>query len=349
MIWDGTKSYFSKVLAQQKSSRSVSTQSAIKFMQEWLAGQQTFEQKTSGSTGKPKPISLRREQMQASAERTAEALNLFKGTKALLCINPDFIGGKMMLVRAMELNWQLTLTEQSSDPSSLLDQSFGFDFAALVPIQVQTLLSTERGRNLLNSIKTIIIGGASISKSLETQLQTLKTIVYSTYGMTETVSHIALKRLNGSEKTSHFQLLSGIEVKQDSRGCLAIKADVTNHKWIQTNDVVELKNRSFQWLGRADFVINSGGIKIHLDQLEEEISEVLGRDVVLIKIPHELYGESYVLVLKEQEAFDHQTMLDRLKTILPKYHSPSAIRSLPVFPLTSSGKIDRVSIYKLIY
>ncbi|MGW8123703.1 AMP-binding protein [Roseivirga echinicomitans] len=345
LIWNGTETLFSKLPLSQELSHEAYISTA-KFINEWCTGKESFNQKTSGSTGKPKIISISRSQMIASAQKTAKVLNLERGASALLCINPAFIGGKMMLVRAMELDWKLTLVPPTSNPEEYLADNTHFTFAALVPLQLQHMLATEKGRKQLNNIETVIVGGAPISLQLETEIQSCTSKIFSTYGMTETVSHIALKPINGLHKSDFFSILEGVSVATDERDCLRIKADVTNNQWIQTNDVVRLKGRTFKWLGRADFVINSGGIKIHLDQLESEIERLLNTEVVLLKMKHPQLGESYTAVIVNEHGQSVVGVQSVLNSSLPKFHKPNSTHFIEKVPRTASGKVDRLSLSK---
>tara|TARA_R110001599_G_scaffold170952_1_gene361346 strand:- start:14040 stop:15107 length:1068 start_codon:yes stop_codon:yes gene_type:complete len=344
LIWNGTKNSFSKLLLTQEPSHDESYISAAKFINEWRTGKESFAQNTSGSTGKPKTIYISRSQMIASAKRTAKALNLDKNISALLCINPEFIGGKMMLVRAMELEWNLTLVPPNSNPEEHLEDDAKFSFVALVPLQLERMMTTKKGRKQLDNIETIIVGGAPISSQLEADIQSLSTQVFSTYGMTETVSHIALKAMNGSHRSDFFKVLDGISVEIDERDCLRIKGDVTLNQCIQTNDVVELCGSEFKWLGRADFVINSGGIKIHLDQLENQLSELLDTEVVLLKKSHPQLGETYVAVIVNKHNRTIEELKSAIDPILEKYHKPNALYLIDILPRTASGKIDRLAL-----
>ena len=328
--------------------------SAIHFIKEWLSGQSTFRQNTSGSTGIPKAITLTREQMKASAQATVKALGLKPGSKTLLCINPDFIGGKMMMVRALEGKFDLTIIPPVSDPSAHLSGDVTFDFGAFVPLQVKKLLETKKGQSLVNAIKKIIIGGAAIDRSLGEKLQNATTDIYHTYGMTETVSHIALKKLNGTNRFPYFKVLDDIEMKTDMRSCLMIKGAVTNHHWVTTNDVVTVIDyRHFDWLGRHDLIINSGGIKVLIEPLEAEIKRVLGhtltQNFIVIGLPDPTYGEKIVLVTEGKSVHTKEQWVQKLKaTPLPKYHLPKEVIQLEQFPQTGSGKVDREKINKII-
>jgi O-succinylbenzoic acid--CoA ligase len=344
LILGGDNYDFSSAARLQKSGQYPEFQAIFDFILDWQSGEPSFELFTSGSTGKPKAITISRNQMIASAKRTSNTLKLGNGISALMCMNPSFIGGKMMLVRAMELDWDLTVISPSNNPAQHLSNDIRFSFMALVPMQLENMIDDEVGNQILHRTEHIIVGGAPVSSSLREKLNFITAKVYNTYGMTETISHIALMPLNGPNASDKFKVLDGIEVGTDAKNCLRIKGDVTNNAWIQTNDVVELRDQHFKWLGRADFVINSGGIKIHLDQLEEQISDILKTEVVLLKIKDALLGESYALVLKEDKKNYSEKIQAALKLTLPKYHSPKVILKVESFLRTESGKIDRLAI-----
>lgn len=319
--------------------------SAQKFINRWLSGQNTFSITTSGSTGKPKEIEITRAQMTASARATIKTLNLSEGTKALVCINTSFIGGQMMLVRAIIGNWQIELVEPSMELGQSVSNDY-FDFAALVPLQVNVLLKTDRGVKLLNSITKIIIGGAPVSKTLTEKLNPLNARCFHTYGMTETVSHIGLKPLNGPNKSEWFDLIEGNQIRLNHEGCLEIMGAVTNDQWISTNDLVEIKGNRFKWLGRADLVVNSGGVKILIEDAEEIINHLipsqLSGTIILWKKPHEVLGEALIGISSSQKTLDYiRENSIALKDQLPKYHLPKTWSLAPAFRFTESGKIDR--------
>lgn len=327
----------------------------LKFCKQWLLGQTEFILHTSGSTGTPKPISIYRQQMEASARMTAQKLQLFENTKALVCLNADFIAGKMMLVRGMLHNWEIFIIEPNSLPFNALEIIFGnqaIDFVALVPLQLQqTLQQTPEKIATINQLKAIILGGAAVSKSLAEDIQKYVTVpTYSTYGMTETVSHIALKKLN---QEAIFELLPNIEIATDNRNCLKIKGLVTNHEWLQTNDVVELHyNQSqiigFQWIGRADNIINSGGIKIQLEKIEKEVEEIFMAEKINHRffatgILDDLLGEKLVLVIEDAtwQMTKQTTFLANLKTKLSSYEVPKNLFFVEKFAETPTLKIDK--------
>ncbi|MBO3700496.1 AMP-binding protein [Roseivirga sp. E12] len=319
--------------------------SAQKFIKQWLSNQPSFSISTSGSTGQPKTIEITREQMISSALATIKTLELSEGTKALVCINTDFIGGQMMLVRGMVGNWHLSLVEPSMDVS-LFPLNQTYDFTALVPLQINSLLKSDQGTAFLNGIQKIIIGGAAISGSLVEKIQTLNSQCYHTYGMTETVSHIGLKPLNGPSKSDWFDLVGDSIIKKNATGCLEVFGTVTNNQWVSTNDLVEIQGKKFRWLGRADLVVNSGGIKILVESAEEMINqrlpEALKGTIALWKQVNGELGEELIGMSTSQSTIAHiQAHREDISKDLPKYHLPKTWISIPAFQFTQTGKIDR--------
>lgn len=344
LIIDDELISFSEYVAINLPKHQQSLLNVQLFVRNWLNNQEFFTLHTSGSTGKPKTIRLQRAQMQASAEATIQALNLKPATQALLCMSPEMVGGKMMLVRAMVGDWVLHIVPPSSTP--IVEAKI--DFAAMVPLQVESLLKTEKGFKFLNRIDQLIIGGAPISEALNKSLLNLSTRVYQTFGMTETVSHIALKRLNGKQKSDQYELIGDNEVKLNDRACLSIKGTVTNHEWVHTNDLVELSNKGFRWLGRADWVINSGGIKIQIEALEQQLREQLKTEVVVWKSHHQELGEQVVAIVRNKEKITLAMEKEQqIKEKLPPYHFPKKWLYIPDWKLTASGKIDRKATFEL--
>lgn len=240
----GAQSYdLTDLLAWQDDQVSLSAnqRAALAFCQRWLSGAAEFVVHTSGSTGAPKPIALHRTQMQASARATAKALGLRAGMRALICLPVRTIAGQMMLARALELGLTMTLVEPAADPLASLPPDAAFDFSAVVPLQLQTLLDGPASyRTRLDRMTAILVGGAPISAALEQQVQAIAAPLYHTYGMTESATHIALRRLNGPDASPWFHPLPGVELAVDARNCLRIKAPMTLDHWLQTNDLVAL-------------------------------------------------------------------------------------------------------------
>ena len=326
------------------------------FCRVWLSGQTAFTLHTSGSTGVPKPITLTRAQMRASAHLTGQTLGLQPGDAALVCLNIRYVAGIMMLVRGLKLGLRMTIIEPAGNPLATFDPTTNhFDFTAFVPLQLQTILETAPEKlPILNSMKAILIGGAATSPALEKALQIITAPVYATYGMTETVSHIALRRLNGPMSSDVFTALSGVVLGTDERGCLHITAAATNFECVQTNDVVQLTDpMQFRLLGRADRIINSGGVKIQPEQVEQAIQNVLSDSslspektssrLFVAGLPDERLGQRVVVFLENQEI--HSTLWASIQASvreqLGAYAVPKEFITVEKFMETPTGKVDQ--------
>lgn len=295
------------------------------FLEDFLSDKSTFELKTSGSTGTPKIIALDKQAMRASAQATLSFLNLKKGDTALICLSPTYIAGVMMLVRWLEGDLHLITNSVSSTPLKDIDHTI--DFAALVPFQAEASL------NDLHKVKKLILGGAPISKETETRLLGIDSDIYHTYGMTETISHIAMRKLGESA----FKALPDVTLAVDERECLNITAPKIEVHHLQTNDVVQLiSNTEFVWQGRADFVINSGGIKFHPEQVEHKIN-IPDRAFFVAGVTDERLGEKMVLLIEGAE----EKLPETAFVALGKYEKPKEIYFVPSFERTNSGKINR--------
>lgn len=312
------------------------------FINDWLSNKKTFQLKTSGSTGVPKEIGAPRTLLELSAKNTISFLGLRQGYNALICLNVDFIAGKMMLVRSLVQQLNMYVVAPNLNPFEIYQDDF--DFAAVVPLQLEKWLLVPRYIDRINKCRKIIVGGAALSVSLRNKCLSLMPDLYETYGMTETFSHIALKNI----KTESFftTIYDDLCLEIDERSCLRVKGEITGYKWLQTNDIVEIiDQRRFELKGRADFVINSGGIKISPEEIEALIAENLqiSSNFIVSSIADELLGEALVLVLERSD--DISLQFD----FLDKYKRPKKIICLEEFPLTNSGKIDRMMIKKIIF
>jgi len=318
-------------------------QATFDFVRAWLAGEDTFIITTSGSTGDAKTISITRSQMNESAMRTIEALGLAKNDVSFVCLNTRYIGGRMMLVRALETGMRIVAREPSSTP--LAGISDHIDFAAMVPLQIEATLASKEASKF-DGMKAIIIGGAVVSDTLQTSIQKIKAPVYATYGMTETISHIALKRLNGDNPSSYFTVLPGIDIQRDDRGCLVIHASYIQET-IVSNDLVEIiGGNKFQWLGRWDNVINSGGIKVMPEKIEAEIGKIFNslnvhQNYFVHGIPDKRLGSKIILVVEGEFFVKKKQVLEALYQTFSKYEVPKEIISIPTFVYTTTGKINR--------
>lgn len=313
----------------------------FRFILDFISESEFIFQQTSGSTGTPKSIQLSKQAMLKSAENTIEFFNLGENQKAVLCLPGKYIAGKMMIVRAFLAEMNLILIE----PASLPDFSnLGkIDFCAMVPMQAAKLLE----QNKWPDIKTLILGGAETNTQLAGKLQSVETEVFETYGMAETCSHIALKRINGKNSEEFFTTLPGIKISQDNRGCLEIEAPFLNEKII-TNDIVELvSENNFNWIGRFDSIINSGGIKIQPEILEKKITGILQKPCVILGKPDELLGQKVVLII-ETDPKDPKIIFEKLAPFFDKKMLPKTIRFLNEFPRNKSFKIDRKLLKEMI-
>ncbi|AUD02867.1 AMP-binding protein [Spirosoma pollinicola] len=334
----------------------------LAFCRSWLTIQETYTLHTSGSTGAPKPIQLTRAQMRASAHLTGQTLGLQAGDKALVCLNIRYVAGIMMLVRGMELGLPMTIIEPSGNPLIDFDPATDqFAFTALVPLQLQTILTSDTKKlPILNKAKAVLVGGAATSSSLEQALQVITSPVFATYGMTETVSHIALRRLNGSEASEFFTALPGVDLGTDELNCLHITSAATNYTRVQTNDVVDLiagathENARFRLLGRADRIINSGGVKVQPEQIEQMIQTILAADKSSIEdrpgnrlfvtgLPDERLGQR-IVVVREKEPINPQQWKqaqEAIRATLGPFSVPKEVITVAQFLETPTGKVDQ--------
>lgn len=342
--------YNSKELLEYSSDQIVSVSTAIwekeiyRFIINWLSDRDYIVQYSSGTTGKPKEIRLSKKSMMQSARNTCRFLHLQKGGTALLCMPIDFIAGKMMLLRCLEYELNMLITE----PKSLPDINTGcpVHLAAMVPFQLSNILDCKGS---LNPIMLLLVGGAEISHQLENQLLPLETPVYATYGMSETSSHIAMRRLNGPQKQSTYKTLPGVKIKTDNRGCLVIEADYLQSTVI-SNDLVELTGPdTFNWIGRFDNLINSGGYKIVPEEVETIIHEKSMLECIAIGLPDIKLGQKLVLVFEENQIPYALTALkEDLGNLLPRRWKPRDIVTVERFPRTLSQKVDRQRLVKLL-
>lgn len=326
------------------------------FINDWNKGIQIFEFNTSGSTGRPKKIKIQRRQIEASVVATRNFLNLQSGEVAMICLDPKFIASLMMVARALVLKLDLQLEKPNSNPL-LHCQNTDIDFISLVPIQISQMIKDNNLSDLKN-IKNILIGGAPLSRSVFNELSKIDTNIYHTYGMTETVSHIALMSIKGAYEEGKFELLPNISIGLDQEQCLKINGAITNHKELITNDIVELldDNKAFRWVGRRDLVINSGGIKIHPEKLEKEIQIYLDHknrffNCFISSIPDPNLGSKCIMIT-EGETIDpslFSKIQNHLRQQFSKHHFPKEAFSIKAFKKTSSGKLKRKETTDLIH
>ncbi len=317
----------------------------LAFCGDWISGKSQFILSTSGSTGAPKKITIAREQMTASAQMTAKALGLRHGDNALICLDIQHIAGIMMLVRSFVTGMNMVVVEPCANPLAGIPNKVQIDFAAFVPYQLSTIIASQKEK--LEAMRCVLVGGAPIDVQLKEKLKGIRCPLYATYGMTETISHIALQKLNGPDAQSHFQALPPIHLSTDERNCLVIKADYLPEE-ITTNDLVKLDGSKFQWLGRWDNVINSGGIKVVPEVLEQQLEKIFDLLIPRIRffvtaIPDKEFGQKICLVIEgnEEDFPSVKKIRQDMQSALNPYHVPKEIKFITRFEETGSGKINR--------
>ena len=312
------------------------------FLAEWHDESPYVRVKTSGSTGDPKPMLVEKRRMLNSARITCDFLGLHEGDTALLCMSLDYIAGKMMVVRALERGLRLIVQEPSGHPLATNYQlsiiNYQLDFSAMVPMQVYNSLQVPEERERLMQIKQLIIGGGAIDEALAVELKSFPHAVWSTYGMTETLSHIALRRLNGPDASDYYTPFPSVHLSFSDEGCLIIDAPEVCPDILVTNDIAELRpDGTFRILGRKDNVICSGGIKIQAEEVERQLRPHLREPYMISKRPDEKFGEIAVL-LTEGNPDEARAVCER---ILPKYYQPRAYIHIDRIPMTETGKLKR--------
>ena len=305
------------------------------FLLEFLGDGAFIRQESSGTTGESKVFHLAKGCMITSAQKTAEYFGLKRGDTALLCLPVEYIAGKMMVVRALVSGLNLVWQEPGIAPE--LKSYREIDFCAMVPLQVRHVMQTDD----FSVIKQLIIGGSRLDDKLRDELKAISTMCYETYGMTETCSHVALRKLNGENADRYFEALPGVTFHTDKRGCLIIHAHRLQES-IVTNDIVELiDSEHFELKGRFDDLINTGGIKVNPAEVEEKISGMIPYEFAIIGLPDSILGQSVTLVLETEEKMDKKTLHEKLSNALSKYEKPRQIFTVKSLPRNASLKIDR--------
>ena len=337
------------------------------FLSEWNNDSPFIEVKTSGSTGEPKRMMVEKRRMLASARITCDFLGLRPGDTALLCMSLDYIAGKMMVVRALERHLTLLTVPPTGHPlsTSALRSAFHLPhstshlphstfhiphFLALVPLQVYNTLQVPEERERLMQVEHLIIGGGAIDEAMEAELRQFPNAVWSTYGMTETLSHIALRRISGPEASEWYTPFPSVHLSLSDEGCLIIDAPEVCAETLITNDIAELaplgegRGVAFRILGRKDNVICSGGLKIQAEELERQLRPHMRVPFIISKRPDEKFGEVVVLVT-EGSPTEARTICER---ILPKFHQPKEYVHLDHIPLTETSKPARQKVKDIV-
>lgn len=321
------------------------------FLEKWISGLDRFDIQTSGSTGEPKLISVSREDLKRSAKYTLDFLKLKQGMNALNCLPIEFVAGKMMLLRSIVGKLNCYVVKPSADP--LFDVEYDVDFVAITPYQLHDILKNPESKEKLNRIKVVIIGGAAINENDRKLISAMDPESYLSYGMTETLTHIAMCPLKGSLSLSAFKLIhEDFSIEVNKMGQLKIRSPYKHAELIETNDIAELtSSNSFLLKGRSDNVINSGGIKIHPEEIESLLSEYISTPFFVTGISSDSFGERVTLVVEvgDSAAEKIQNLEELIKEInIDNKHKPRAIVMLSRFVYTDSGKINRNETVKLI-
>ena len=309
------------------------------FLDEWFSESPTVQVQTSGSTGVPKVMHVEKKRMEASARMTCSFLGLKEGDRALLCMPLKYIGAKMVVVRSILWGLDLYCVQASSHP--LRELGFAPDFLAMTPAQVYSSLENEDEAALLEATRHNIIGGGAIDARLGARLLSFPNYVWSTYGMTETLSHIALRRLNGPEASDWYSPFGGVGLRLTDEGALAIHAPAVCAEELVTNDIAELhEDGRFRILGRKDNVINSGGVKIQTENVEAQLLPAMPCPFQITAAPDVHYGEVVVMLVEGEVS---EAELGKAFETLHAYSRPKHVFSVPELPRTGSGKPDRAS------
>ncbi len=328
----------------------IENESVREFLIEWFSDSPTVNLHTSGSTGVPKLIVAEKSRMVASAKMTLDYLNLKPGDTALLCLSVNYIAGKMMIVRAIVGGLNLLIGDVSSNP--LQNEERHIDFAAMVPLQVYNSYRDKSGR--FSKIGKIIIGGGAIDRREEEVYSSAPNEIYATYGMTETLSHIAMRRINGVNRSDYFTPMENVDVfinedenEDENRnvGPLVIKAPHLCAETLYTNDNVEMRpDHTFRILGRKDNVVCSGGIKLQIEEIEAKLSNYIHADFAVSSKPDEKLGEKLVLVIEGEEG----SLTLKPASTLSKYEIPKEVFYVQHLPRTESGKIARAKVKEML-
>jgi O-succinylbenzoic acid--CoA ligase len=298
------------------------------FLLDWFDEKSYIELQTSGTTGTPKKIKIEKQAMLDSALATGDFFDLKPGDTMLHCLPTNYVAGKMMFVRSFILGLDMQFVEPTSDPLKGIDKKF--DFCAMVPLQAKNSLEKLKAGN----IKKLIIGGVAIHKALENELVKLPMDIYETYGMTETITHIAAKKIG----EDNFTVLPNVAIYQDENKCLVIKAKNISPDAIVTNDIVDLvSDTQFSWKGRIDNIINSGGVKLMPEIIEDKLSTLIPRRYFIYGQDDEVLGKKVVLYVEGEPMKIDESVF----TTLDKFEKPKDVVFIPQFKQTVTGKILR--------
>ena len=316
------------------------------FLSEWFDDNDTVQVHTSGSTGTPKPLRVEKQRMMQSAMLTVSFLELTENDTALLCMPLKYIAGKMVVVRALVAGLNLLPVTPSGHP--LAQRSTAPVFAAMIPMQVYNTLQVAEEKECLRQIRHLIIGGGAIDASLGKQLLSFPHAVWSTYGMTETLSHIALRRLNGPEASDWYTPFPHVRLSLSAENTLTIQAPAVCPDILTTNDICEFNAQGqFRILGRKDNTLNTGGVKVQIEEVENALKSFLATPFQITAVPDPKFGERIVLLLEDEHGTCPKTALRKAFDCLPPYWRPKQIFRIRQLPQTGTGKPDRATARKM--
>lgn len=315
------------------------------FLKEWWDGKDIITVHTSGSTGAPKAMIAEKKKMIASAITTLSFLDINKHHTALLCMPLNYIAGKMMLVRALVGGFNLLTVNPCGNP--LNEMTISPHFAAMIPLQVYNSVQDEKERKILQGIHHLIIGGGAIDEKLQSHIEEFPNNIWSTYGMTETLSHVAMRRINGKDKSEWYTPLKDVKVTLTTDNRLIINAPRVCDKELITNDIAEINYKgNFKINGRKDNVINSGGIKIQIEQVEALISNITDCNFMITWKADEKFGQKIVMLIEGKEDII-DNISEKCRKNLPKHWQPKEYIAIYSLPLTETGKPDRATAIKI--
>lgn len=323
------------------------------FLREWHSDDKCLTVHTSGSTGTPKLLRVEKRRMEASARMTCNFLGLSSHDTALLCMPLQYIAGKMVVVRSLVAGMKIVNVTPSTRPLAQLSEVP--TFAAMVPLQVACSVENANDLEKLQHIHNLIIGGGAVDQSLAEKLRHFPNAVWSTYGMTETLSHIAMRRISGKDIDNYYSPLPGIRVWLNRESCLCIEAPQLFEGELATHDVAELApdGRRFRILGRIDNVIDSGGIKIQAEEVERMARPWSPFPFAVTSRPDPKLGEAIVMAVEATPSPETEALLSSFKSNLeqqlPRYWRPRSYAIVPSLPMTGTGKIARAELRKLFW
>jgi len=337
MILDFQNKTINDLISVLESSANESDyyQDALLFLRKWIGENELFTIKTSGTTGSIKNIEFTKDSLIRSAEITLNTFSLVKGDTVLNSLPFSFVAGRMMLVRAIVGRLKLHLILPSANPIATLETKI--KFAAFTPFQLQKII--EQNADKLQLIECVIVGGSKVEMRLEEELQDCKTRCYETFGMSETLTHVAIRKINGENRSPYFKVLNGFDISTTKDQCIIISAAHLQNSPIVTNDIVQLADDGqFLWLGRKDNVINTGGIKVYPETIEKKLAGQIDQAFMITKLQDEMLGERVVLVI---ETDSNISLSDFNFSTLTKYEKPKELRLVKELPRNKNGKIVR--------